>query len=54
MEKAMENGMLRMKSRELYQGLGGLSVSAGGGVERAEVGADKKEDEGTKESKRWS
>lgn len=51
----MENGMLRMKSRE--SGLteeGGSSVSVEGGVERAEVGEKQKEDGGTKESLRGS
>lgn len=36
----MENGMLRMKSREL--------AGWGGGAERAEVGEEQKEDGGTK------
>lgn len=49
MEKKMENGMLRMKSRELEVG-GWSSVTAGGGVERAEVGEEQKEGGGTKES----
>lgn len=46
----MENGMLRIKSREFELGWGGDDISAGGGVERAEVGEEQKEDGGTKES----
>lgn len=39
----MENGMLRMKSRELGGGVGGGGECIWrGGVERAEVGAEQK------------
>lgn len=51
-KKKIENGMLRMKSRELAKG--GVSVSEGGGVERAEVDEEQNEDGRTKESQRGS
>lgn len=46
--------MLRMKSREFAGGWGGSSISAGGGVERAEVDEEQKEDGRTKGSQRES
>lgn len=46
----MENGMLRMKSREVEGGgcKVGEGIYGGGGVERAEVGKEQKEDGETK------